>query len=236
MERIIKQNTVINDDNDSGMEIGRMKKSTLSNEYISSFCLEMSLLIHAGIGLEDGIYLLIEDETDKKMKKILEKITDILGEGRPLSEAIREVGCFPSYVCDMVETGEQTGRIEQSFQSLSAYYDRQMQLNDQVRSAILYPSILMVLMMVIIVVLLVKVLPIFNQVYTQLGGALSGTARILLNLGKFLGSCMPVLCGSRSDECGSGGTGIRKSACCMISTCMSATNMMSQPFRAYHTG
>ena len=43
-----------------------MSKQTVSNEYVSAFCLEMSLLLHAGIGIEDGLYLLIEDEKDKK--------------------------------------------------------------------------------------------------------------------------------------------------------------------------
>jgi type IV pilus assembly protein PilC len=52
----------------------------------------------------------------------------------------------------------------------------------------------MLLMLVIIVVLLVKVLPIFNQVYEQLGGSLSGTAQFLLNIGNVLGDIMPLLC------------------------------------------
>ena len=46
-----------------------MSKQTVSNEYVSAFCLEMSLLLHAGIGIEDGLYLLIEDEKDKKSKE-----------------------------------------------------------------------------------------------------------------------------------------------------------------------
>ena len=50
-------------------------------------------------------------------------------------------------------------------------------------------------MLVILVVLLVKVLPIFNQVYEQLGGTMGGTAKLLLRFGDWLGSIMPVLCG-----------------------------------------
>ena len=166
----------------------------MSDEYVSSFCLEMSLLLHAGIGIEDGLYLLIEDEKDKKAKKLLNSLADLLAEGKPFSEALRETDGFPKYVGDMIETGEQSGRLEQSFQALSEYYDRQVQLTSQIRSALLYPVILMVLMFVIIVVLLVKVLPIFNQVYEQLGGTMGGTAKMLLNLGDWIGKAMPVLC------------------------------------------
>ena len=57
----------------------------MSNEYVSSFCLEMSLLLHAGIGIEDGLYLLIEDEKDKKAKKLLNSLADLLAEGKPFS-------------------------------------------------------------------------------------------------------------------------------------------------------
>lgn len=166
----------------------------LSNEYVSSFCLEMSLLMHAGIGTEDGLYLLMEDETDKGNQQMLREMADMVADGHPFSAAIRESRRFPKYVSDMIETGEQSGRQEQSFQSLSDYYDRQNQLANQVRSALLYPSILLVLMLVILVVLLVKVLPVFNQVYEQLGGTLGGTAKMLLTVGQVLGRCMPVLC------------------------------------------
>ena len=119
-----------------------MSKQTVSNEYVSAFCLEMSLLLHAGIGIEDGLYLLIEDEKDKKSKKMLEQLADLVTEGKPFSEAVREVGTFPKYVGDMIETGEETGRLEQSFQALADYYDRQQQLISQIRSALLYPFIL----------------------------------------------------------------------------------------------
>lgn len=171
-----------------------MSKKKFTNEYVSSFCLEMSLLLHAGIGIEDGLYLLIEDEGDKRARKILNRLADLLAEGRPFSDALRQTGGFPKYVGDMIETGEQSGRLEQSFQALSDYYDRQVQLSAQIRSALLYPVILMILMLVIIVVLLVKVLPVFNQVYEQLGGTMGGTAKMLLNVGDWIGKAMPVIC------------------------------------------
>lgn len=171
-----------------------MKKRILSSEYLSSFCLEISLLLHAGISAEDGLYLLAEDETDKKNRQMLIKMAEILGEGRPFSEAVEEVESFPEYVIHMVQTGESTGRLEQSFQALSEYYESQVQLTEQIRSAVLYPMILMAMMLVIIVVLLVKVLPVFNQVYEQLGGTMTGTAKVLLQLGNGLGRSMPILC------------------------------------------
>lgn len=66
-------------------------------------------------------------------------------------------------------------------------------LNRRIRSALLYPAVMLVLMLVVIGVLLVKVLPIFDDVYMSLGGQLTGIAGGLLTLGRWLDKAMPVL-------------------------------------------
>ncbi len=63
----------------------------------------------------------------------------------------------------------------------------------KLRSALLYPAVMLVLMLVVIGVLLVKVLPIFDEVYASLGGRLTGVAGGLLALGRLLDKAMPVL-------------------------------------------
>lgn len=170
-----------------------MKKLILSNEYISAFCLQVCLLIHAGINLADGMHLLAEDETDKQSRELLQSLAEKLDDGIQLSEAMAETGCFPDYVVNMAATGEETGRMEQAFKALADYYDSQKQLNDRIRSALVYPVVLLFLMVMIIGILLVKVLPIFNQVYNQLGGSMEGMAGGLLKLGQVLRDVLPVL-------------------------------------------
>jgi type IV pilus assembly protein PilC len=174
---------------------GIMKKNILNSEYVSSFCLEVSLFLHAGIGLEEGLYLLIEDERDKKCKLLLKNMANELSQGKPMSEVVYHTGAFPKYVYDMILTGEETGRLEQTFHALSDYYERQTQMRNQIQSAILYPVILAILLLIILVTLLVKVLPIFEQVYRQLGGGMTGTAQLLLHIGSGIGRAMPILCG-----------------------------------------
>ena len=49
----------------------RMKKITLSNEYLSAFTLQISLLIHAGINIADGLHLLADDEKNSSVKELL---------------------------------------------------------------------------------------------------------------------------------------------------------------------
>ena len=170
-----------------------MKKKNLLNEEISAFCLQVSLLIHAGINLADGMQLLAEDEQEEEKKAMLLQMVELLDEGKQISDAMDATGAFPSYVIHMAAAGESTGRLEQAFSSMAAYYDGRSRLRERIKSALTYPVVLLALMLLIIGILLVRILPIFEQVYEQLGGSMDGLAGGLLVLGKGLKAALPVI-------------------------------------------
>lgn len=163
---------------------------TISNESISALTLEISLLLHAGIGIADALALLAEEDD---YKELLAGMPEKADDGASLSDCFRESGRFPAYVCGLIEVGEHAGRTEEALSALSRYYERQTRLNRRIRSALLYPAVMLVLMLLVIGVLLVKVLPIFDEVYASLGGRLTGIAGGLLVLGRWLDKVMPVL-------------------------------------------
>ena len=156
---------------------------------IASLCRELALLLHAGVRAGDGLALLAEEEPEAQRRKQLEEMARQVDDGASLGEVL-----FPAYVTGLVTVGERSGRTEEALNALSVYYEQRDQLDRQVRSALLYPSVLLVLMLVVIVVLLAKVLPVFDQVYASLGGELTGVAGGLLTLGRALDAAMPVLC------------------------------------------
>ena len=165
-------------------------KQRISNEEIASLCLELSMLLHAGVNTGDALSLLSEEGDQKGM---LAAMAEQVDGGSTLSAALRESGAFPIYVCGLVEVGERTGRTEEALASLSRYYEDRVRLSRRVRSALLYPAVMLALMLVVIGVLLVRVLPIFDDVYASLGGRLTGVAAGLLTLGRWLEGAMPVL-------------------------------------------
>ena len=169
-----------------------MKK--LSNEELSFFCMELSLLLHAGIGVEEGLRLLAEDTEDEGSRTFLTDIAEHLADGMSLAGAMRESGRFPDHVAGLVDMGEQSGRLEGALSSLARHCETRSRMERQIRSALLYPAILLLMMLVVIVVLLTQVLPVFNEVYASLGGQLTGVAGGLLMLGYALDRAMPVLC------------------------------------------
>lgn len=160
------------------------------NEEISSLTLELSMLLRAGVGVGDALALLADEE---EYKDLLGGMSEQADNGASLAVCLRESGKFPAYVCGLLEVGERAGRTEEALSALSRYYERRAALNRKIRSALLYPAIMLVLMLLVIGVLLVKVLPIFDDVYMSLGSQLTGVAGGLLTLGRWLDKAMPVL-------------------------------------------
>ena len=169
-----------------------MKEQVLSNRELSQICRSVSLLLHAGINVADGLYLLAEEE-EGELKALLERMGRLADEGSSLAQVMEESGCFPVYVTGLAKVGEFSGHLEEALLALAQYYDEQERMVYQIRSALLYPSVLLFMMLIIIGVLLVRVLPVFDEVYISLGGGLTGLAGGLLKAGRVLEAAMPVL-------------------------------------------
>lgn len=163
-----------------------MRQKNLDNSYLSALCLELSLFLHAGITLSDGLYLLIEDDDDIKSREIISGLAKRVDQNRPLSEAMEEMQLFPSYMVKMILIGEKTGRLSDTLKSLSEYYESQKRLSITIKNALFYPAILLVMMIAVIVILITVVLPIFNDVFNQLGSQLPPFTETMMNIGTAL--------------------------------------------------
>lgn len=170
-----------------------MEKIKLSYEEIGTLCANLALLIHSGTGNADALSLLAEDTVNPKLKERLKTMADEADMGASLSSLFAKDKSFPDYLSTLLGVGERTGHTEEALDALSDYYFHQARLSTQLRDALVYPSILLVIMLLVVVVLLVRVLPIFDEVYRQLGSSLTGVAGGLLAVGNGLSKAMPVL-------------------------------------------
>ena len=73
-----------------------------------------------------------------------------------------------------------------SLESLSSHYEQEEEISGQIRSAVTYPLLMLGMMAVVILVLLIKVLPVFQQVFNQMGMEMNGVSRGLLNAGNVI--------------------------------------------------
>lgn len=170
-----------------------MKQLKLTNEEIGTLCSALAHLTHAGIGTADALCLLAEDEQNAACKQVLSQMARLSDDGASLSAAFCKVGCFPGYVCALLEVAGRVGKTEAALTALASYYESRAQMNRRLHSSLLYPSVLLAVLLAVIGILLIWVLPIFNDVYIQLGSRLTGLAGGLLTLGTFLRRSLPVI-------------------------------------------
>jgi type IV pilus assembly protein PilC len=141
------------------------------------------------------VALLSEEEQGGPLGTLLESMARQVDDGETLASAMEQTGRFPTYAVGLTAVGERTGRLEEALDALSRYYESRERQDRQLRNALTYPAVLLLVMLVVIVVLLSQVLPVFNDVYASLGGQLTGLAGGLLVLGRWLDEIMPLLCG-----------------------------------------
>lgn len=154
-----------------------------SNMELSSFCGQIALILKSGISSMEGITIMLEDAAAGDEKTVLEQLLSNMQETGSLYQALESSGCFPSYMLHMVEIGEETGTLDEVMGALQNHYEREDTIIKSIRSSITYPMIMTGMMAVVVIILLVKVLPIFNQVFIQLGTEMSGFSRVLMNIG-----------------------------------------------------
>ena len=162
------------------------KSKILSNAELSAFCQQISLIIAAGLPTYYGVSILCDEAPDKQTHDLLEQIYKPMELGATLHSALKDTGYFPKYMINMIQLGEETGRLEEVLNSLSKYYDREDEIASGIKSAVAYPLVLSAVMIAVIVVMIAKVLPVFSQIYAELGSELTGTAAVLMKLSEYI--------------------------------------------------
>ncbi|HEX3038228.1 MAG TPA: type II secretion system F family protein [Oscillospiraceae bacterium] len=167
------------------------KKSTefqpLVASDISLFCSQTALILKAAIPMQDGMAAIQENVESAQGKQLLKEIENSIAENGSLYTALLKTGAFPSYMVNMVNIGEKSGKLDNVMEALALYYDREDTLKKRVKSAVLYPFILILMMAAVIAILVIKVLPIFNQVFQDLGSDVSASSAAVLNVGIAIG-------------------------------------------------
>ena len=170
-----------------------MNKNHLTNAQTARFFRGLSLLVHAGITVGDGLFYLAEQNSDG-LGALMAKLGEDMDNGLPLSATLEKTKLFSAHAVGLVAVGERTGHIEEALGSLSEYYEQRERTDRQIKNAVVYPSALLLLILAVIAVLLIKVLPVFDSVYTSLGSRLIGLAGALLVLGQAAEKVWPLLC------------------------------------------
>ncbi|HEX3026618.1 MAG TPA: type II secretion system F family protein [Clostridia bacterium] len=150
---------------------------------LSVFCRQFSTMLNSGLPVIKCLDILYQQTTNKKMRSSILGVYETVQRGESLSSAMKhQKTAFPSLFIHLVEAGEASGSLDSVMNRMAEQYEKENKLQNKVTQALIYPIFLCCLSIVVVIFLLTFVLPTFLSMFTQFGGQLPVTTKILLGI------------------------------------------------------
>jgi len=162
---------------------------------LSIFTRQFSTMVNAGLPLVQCLDILGNQTQHPQFKKaILDVMSDVEG-GKTLAEGLgRHKSIWSDLYCNMVDAGEQGGILDVILSRLAVYLEKADALQRKIKSAMTYPTIVLVVAGGATIFMLMFVIPVFAKMFQDFGGELPTPTRIVMGLSVFLRSWWWILC------------------------------------------
>lgn len=150
------------------------------------FARQMYSLLKAGIPIIRAIKGLSENASHKRFQEILKDIADQLEQGRNLSAAMAKYErIFTRLTISVVVVGENTGKLDDVFLQLALYFEREQETRKRIKSALRYPTFVIIALVIAMFILNLFVVPVFTQMFERFNTELPIMTRVLIATSDF---------------------------------------------------
>lgn len=165
-----------------------IKRKKLKSDAISHFCRQFAIIISSGINSLTGLETLAMRTENKVLALEITRIVDVIRKGGTIADAMLEKDSkFPRILGAMVETGEETGTLEEVLKSMATFYEREHRVNQKIKNALTYPAIIAILSIVMLFIFTSFVIPQMIDSIIDVGGELPFMTKIIMAFGNFMG-------------------------------------------------
>jgi type IV pilus assembly protein PilC len=162
-------------------------KEKLPQGELMHFSRQLSAFVRAGIPLIEALEVIEEEADDKTLRMVLQGVRESLITGDTFSEALRPYETlFPKFYVDMVRAAELTGSLDDVLHELSGYIKRDLEARNKIKSALVYPLVILVMAIGTVVVLSTFVLPRFKTFFESFHATLPLPTRMLITFTQFV--------------------------------------------------
>lgn len=159
----------------------------LKAKQLSEFCRELGMMISSGVPLIRALNIMVQRDVHPKLKDVYIKLHQGLQRGLMLSEAMTEQGkAFPELLVNMFKASEASGGMEETCRKMATHYEKAYKLTQKVRSALIYPIILVVVTFTVVLVVFLVILPKFFSMFDQLDAPVPAITQFMINISKGL--------------------------------------------------
>lgn len=161
--------------------------SVVGAEEVLGFTRELSVLLRAGLPIDRALKVMIEMASNAPLQALLTELLDSVKAGRGLSQALSDrPETFSDFYINMVRSGEASGHLDAVLARLADYLTQAKSVRSSVKSALIYPALLLVVAVSSIALMLVFVIPQFESLFNDMGDALPAMTRVVLDVSHFL--------------------------------------------------
>lgn len=161
---------------------------------VQMFSRQLYTLLKSGVPIMRGLAGLQESATSKAFGRVIRDLRESLDSGRELSSAMRRhPDVFDNFYLSMVRVGEMTGRLEDVFLRLFHHLEFDREMKQRVKSALRYPSFVIIAMIIAVAVVNVFVIPQFQKVFDSFHTTLPFMTRVLVTTSSFTVNYWPHL-------------------------------------------
>ncbi len=147
---------------------------------------QLATLFEAQVSALRVFKLLGEESENPIIRKALNEVASDIQAGSSISKALsKHPKLFSSFYCNMVLAGEETGRLEQTFNHLADYIDRSYAVTSKARHALIYPAFIIVTFVVVMVLMLTLVIPKLTSMLVDSGAEIPIYTKIVIALSDF---------------------------------------------------
>ncbi len=157
------------------------------NKSLSGFTRQLSAMLAAGMPIISCLSALEEQTDDKHFKPVIKQLRASLENGMSTSEALTQFPTvFDFLYINMVAGGEKSGDLSGTMARLAGFLESSAKLRRKVKSAMMYPLVVLSIAGIIAICLVVFVVPVFGEMFADFGSELPGPTQLLLDASDFL--------------------------------------------------
>src|SRR5690349_22623685 len=148
---------------------------------VAVFSRQFATMINSGLSLLRSLYILADQTESKPLAEIVNQVRMDVERGASLSQALaKHPKAFNRLYVSMVRAGEVGGSLDTVLLRLADTIEKQVELRRKVKSAMTYPMVVAILVLLIVTAMLLFVIPMFQNIYKELGGTLPAPTQLLI--------------------------------------------------------
>lgn len=154
---------------------------------LTIFCKQFASILKAGVPLIQALNMLGEQTENPVLRNIIVKVSSDIQKGSSLSAAMGvHSKYFPPILIHMVHAGEVSGTLENSLEVMSVHFEKAYKLKQKVKSAMIYPIVVLVVAVIVVIFLMIFVVPTFTSMFESSGAELPGITKALIAISGFM--------------------------------------------------